>query len=181
MVTFGTITGQEIKENRNGGVLVRLLQVRMSNDVDIQTVQYLPMSGEDTAPQIGDKVAVLSVGPAFQVAVGVQDSITPSVDAGEYKTYSRDSMGLIAAFIFMSTGGNIEIDGSGIIKLTAGTNVELNGNTNSAVTFSPLNTQLQTLVTDINTALGGKLDGSGTGGALTLDLSSAESPTVKLP
>jgi hypothetical protein len=43
-----------------------------------------------------------------------------------------------------------------------------------------LNAQLQSLVSAINAALATKRDGSGAAGSLSLDLSSAEVPEVKL-
>lgn len=164
MAAIGEITGQEIKENRDGAADVRLLQVRMSNDSDIQTVQYMPMSGDDSPPKNGDLVVVLSIGTAFQVAIGLQDSVPPSMPEGEKRVYSRDSGGNIAAFIDLLASGDLE----------------LNGNANTAVRFADLNTQLQSLVTAINALFATKTDGSGTAGTLTLDISGAESPTVKL-
>lgn len=164
MVAIGTVTGQEIKENRDGAADVRLLQVQLSNASDIQTVQYMPMAGDDSPPQIGDLVVVMPIGPAFMVALGIQDSIVPSMAAGERKLYSRDGAGAIAAFINLLAGGDLE----------------LNGNVNTAIRFTPLDTALQLLVTAINAALATKADASGTAGALTLDISTAESPTVKL-
>lgn len=164
MVAIGTVTGQEIRKNRDGGVDVRLLQVQLSNASDIQTVQYLPMAGDDSPPQIGDLVAVMPIGPAFMVALGIQDSVVPSMTAGEHKIYSRDGAGNIAAFINLLAGGDLE----------------LNGNANTAIRFTPLDTALQLLVTAINAALATKADASGAAGALTLDISASESPTVKL-
>lgn len=164
MVTIGKVTGQEIRKNRDGAADVRLLQVRMSNDSDIQTVQYMPMAGDDAPPQDGDLVAVLSIGPAFQVALGIQDSVVPSMDSGEKKIYGRNGAGDIASFINFLASGNLE----------------LNGNANTAVRFSPLNTALQSLVTAINAVLATKADAGGAAGTLTLDLSGSESPTVKI-
>ena len=158
------MTGQEIRENRDGAADVLFLQVRMSNDSDIQTVQYMPMSGDDSPPQNGDLVVILGIGTAFQVAIGLQDSVPPSMPSGEKKVYSRDSGGSIAAFINYLASGDLE----------------LNGNADTAVKFAALDTQLQTLVTAINALFATKLDGSGTAGTLTLDLSGAESSTVKL-
>ncbi|MEE8206713.1 MAG: hypothetical protein V3T82_07170 [Nitrospinaceae bacterium] len=164
MVAIGTVTGQEIRKNRDGAANVRLLQVQLSNASDIQTVQYLPMAGDDSPPQIGDLVVVVPIGPAFMVALGVQDSVVPTMSAGERKIYSRDGSGDIAAFINLLAGGDLE----------------LNGNANTAVRFTPLDTALQALVIAINAALATKADASGTAGALTLDISGAESSTVKL-
>lgn len=164
MVEIGTVRGEEIKPNRDGVADVRLLQVEVANRSDIQTVQYMPMSGDDAPPQTGDIVVILRIGAAFLVAVAVHDTVVPSMPPGEKKIYSRDGAGDIAAFM----------------NLLADSNLELNGSANTAVRFAALDTQLQTLVTAINAALATKTDGSGTAGTLSLDLSTAESPTVKL-
>ena len=107
MVDIGTVTGQEIRVNRDGGVDVRLLQVQMVGD-DVQTVQYMPMAGDDAPPMIGDLVAVIPIGPAFRVALGVRDSVVPSVAAGEKKIYSRDANGDIIASCHLKADGGID-------------------------------------------------------------------------
>jgi hypothetical protein len=169
MVMIGTVTGQEIKKNRDGGVEVRLLQVQLSNESDTQTVQFFPLSGDDSPPQINDKVVVLPIGPAFKVALAIQDSVVPSMGAGEKKLYSRDSNGVIAAFInFLSNG-----------------NLELNGDAKSAVRFEDLKTAFNQLKTDFDThnhptAPTGPVSTPSTAPS-TADITPAESSTVKLP
>lgn len=166
MTQIGTIKGQEIKKNRDGSIAVRLLQVQISNESDMQTVQYMGPAGEDSAPINNDLVQIFSIGPAFKFAVSVEDQGNPAImDDGEKQLYSRDSNGAIAALInFMANG-----------------DLELNGVADNAIRFAALDTQLQLLVTAINTALAGKLDGSGTAGALTLDISSAKIDDVLVP
>lgn len=113
MQQIGTITGQEIKTNRNGSIAVRLLQVQLSNESDIQTVQYFNPSGEDSAPVTGDKVQVFAIGPAFKFALATEDQDNvASMSTGEKKLYSRDSGGAIAAFIEFLAGGNLYLNGS---------------------------------------------------------------------
>ena len=108
MVDIGTVTGQEIRPNRDGGVDVRLLQVQMVGN-DVQTVQYMPMAGDDSPPQVGDKVAVMPIGPAFQVAIGIQDSVIPSVAAGEKRMYARDENGAVIASVHLKADGEATI------------------------------------------------------------------------
>lgn len=108
MVEIGTVTGQEIRENRDGGVDVRLLQVQMIGD-DVQTVQYMPMAGDDAPPMVGDLVAVVPIGPAFQVALGVRDSVVPSAAPGEKKIYSRDENGAIIARLHLKADGSVDL------------------------------------------------------------------------
>ena len=165
MVTIGRVTGQAIGENRDGAASVRLLQVEMSAPGDIQTVQYMPMAGDDSPPQNGDLVAVLSIGPAFQIALAVQDTVVPSMPAGEKRLYSRDGAGAEAASVTLRAGGNAELNGAG----------------NSAVTFAQLKAVIDAFVLSLNALFATKLDGSGTAGLLTFDIAPAESPTVRLP
>ncbi len=169
MVALGTVTGQEIRKNRDGVANVRLLQVRLSNDSDIQTVQYMPTAGEDSPPQIGDLVAIVAFGPSFLVAVGIQDSVVPTMGAGEKKVYSNDGAGAILAFINFLAGGDLE----------------LNGNANTAVRFTDLETAFNALKSDYNTHVHAGVTSGGASTAIatpqsTADMSGAESPTVKL-
>ena len=165
MVAIGRVAGQTIGENRDGAASVRLLQVEMSAPGDIQTVQYMPMAGDDSPPQIGDLVVVLPIGPAFQIALAVQDSVVPSMGAGEKRLYSRDGAGAEAASVILRADGNMELNGAG----------------NSAVTFADLKTVIDAFVIALNALFATKLDGGGTAGTLAFDISPAESPTVKLP
>lgn len=57
--------------------------------------------------------------------------------------------------------------------------IELNGNSKTFVTYAALNTALQGLVLAINAALGTKESGSSSPGTLSLDISAAETTTVK--
>jgi len=65
------------------------------------------------------------------------------------------------------------------IEITDSGNIELNGNSKSFVTHAALNSALQTMLGLINTNFGAKLDGGGTPGATSLDISAAETTTIK--
>lgn len=161
---IGTVTGFEIGLNRDGTKNILKLQVQITDPDDIQTVEYMSSAGDDTIPPIGSVVTILSAGSAWKIAIASNDNIVPSMGEGERKIYSS-SGGVIQAFINWLSGGNLE----------------LNGNGNSAVTFTALNTALQTLITAINATFATKLDGVGTIGAVSLDISAAEETTVRLP
>jgi len=60
-------------------------------------------------------------------------------------------------------------------------NLELNGNTDNVVSWTDLNTALQSFVSAINALFATKLDGAGTAGSATLDITTAKSATVKIP
>lgn len=170
MAMIGTVTGQEIKKNRDGSIAVRLLQVQVSNESDIQTVQYMGPAGEDSAPINGDKVQIFSVGPAFKFAMSVEDQGNPAnVDEGEKQLYSRDSNGAVAALInFMANGV-----------------LELNGVADFAVRFS----KLADMVTDLNTKYDAHTHtdpvsgstGTPSNAPLSLDISGAKVDEVLLP
>ena len=119
MVITGTVKNTEILTNRNGENTVRMLQVQFSNESDIQSVQYVPLSGDDNPPMIDDKVIVLSLGAAFKVAIAVDDGLTPTMGEGERKLYSRDIDGVIVAFI--------DLLASGAVQLIAGDKVDIYG------------------------------------------------------
>jgi len=85
----------------------------------------------------------------------------------------------------MFSGGNVLFDAlvsaevkSKIVTLTGSTHIALNGDTNFAVLWTELNTQLQSLVSSINSALATKKDEAGSPGSLTLDISSAKNSKV---
>jgi phage gp45-like len=76
------------------------------------------------------------------------------------------------------TGSNIYFKENGSAALDADS-IELNGDSKSFVTHAELNTALQTFVTALNANFATKLDGGGTTGVLTLDISSSATTTVK--
>jgi len=163
-IRIGTVTGREIKKNRDSSIASILLQVKFLED-DVQTVQYISQSGDDTSPPDGAKVMVFQIGPAFKFAIGSIDMIIPDMAPGERKLYSTDSAGeTIKSFIKLLNSGIIE----------------LNGNNDFLVRFNALETGLQQFVNDINTALSGKQDGGGSAGTLTLNISAAKVDEVKV-
>lgn len=130
---IGTVTGFKIGKNRNGTKDVLLLQVRITEDDDIQTVEYMSAAGDDSVPPIGSRVTVLQAGSAWKIAIASQDGIAPSMGEGERKIYSSDGT-TIAAFINWLADGTLEI----------------NGNADFAVRFNALETGFNQLKTDYN-------------------------------
>ena len=170
MPLIGTVTGQEIKKNRDGSIDVRLLQVRISNESDIQTVQYMSAPGEDSAPINGDKVQIFRIGPAFQFAVAVEDqNNVASVPAGGKRLFSRDAdTGAVKAFIDWLTNGVLH----------------LNGSARSAVGYEDLLTEFNELKSAFNNHVHTDPQGGSVGPATpqsAADITNAEVPTVKLP
>lgn len=110
MTQIGTVTGQEIKKNRDGSIAVRLLQVQISNESDVHTVQYMNPAGEDSAPINGDKVEIHSIGPAFKFALAVEDqNNAASMPSGEKNLYARDDNGAIKIALRLRKDGKISV------------------------------------------------------------------------
>lgn len=170
MTQIGKITGQEIKTNRDGSIAVRLLQVQISNESDVQTVQYMNPSGEDSAPIKGDLVQLFSIGPAFKFAVAVEDQDNvASVSEGGKRLFSRDpDTGAVKAFIDWLTGGVLN----------------LNGSSRSAVGYEDLLTEFNELKSAFNSHVHTDPQGGSVGPATpqsAADITTTEVPTVKLP
>ena len=172
MTQIGTVTGQEIKKNRDGSIAVHLLQVQISNESDVQTVQYMNPAGEDSVPINGDKVQIFSIGSAFRFAVAVEDQDNAaSVAAGGKRLFSRDpDTGAVKAFIDFLTGGDLQ----------------LNGSADFAVAFTDLQTKLTALENQLllHTHTGVTVGAGVTGASATvfdIDISGAKVDTVLLP
>lgn len=160
---IGVITGRKISRNRDGDKNVLILQVELIEGEDTRSIELF--SSSDFNPANGTRVYICDVTDSYQIAVATSDGLTPEVEPGEIEIYSTDNpVTAKQARIYLNTDGEII----------------LNQGTKSSVNYADLNTQLQLLVTAINAALATKLDGSGAAGALTLDLSTAEVPEVKL-
>ena len=160
---IGVITGRKISRNRDGDKNVLILQVSLIDGEDTRSIEIF--SSGDFNPANGTRVYICNVSDSYQIAVATSDGLTPEVEAGEVEIYSTDNP-------VTTKQARIHLNKDGEIVLNQGTK--------SAVNFLDLNTQLQLLVTAINSALATKLDGSGAAGSLSLDLSSAEVPEVKL-
>jgi hypothetical protein len=145
MAEIGTVTGFEIKPNKDGTSSRRMLQVKFNgDDDDIQTVEQFCEFGNDSVPIIdlpdasppvvGTKVIVISITESWKIAIAADDNIEPSMLEGEKKLYSLDNTGAISAFINWLNTGIIEI----------------NGNADFAVAFTDLKTAFDQLKTDFD-------------------------------
>lgn len=160
---IGIVTGRRIGKNRDGDKDVLILQVELITGEDTRSIEIF--SSSDFNPANGTRVYICNVSDSYQVAVATSDGITPESEPGEVEIYSTDNpVTAKQARIYLNKDGEII----------------LNQGTKSAVNYVDLNTQLQLLVTAINSALASKLDGGGSAGVLTLDLTTAEVPEVKL-
>ena len=158
----GIIRSYEIKKNRDGSNNVLMLNVEVSGPDDIQSVEYMSSAGDNHIPAIGSVVTILQAGRAWKIAIA-------SNDQSDFDSSLNESERIIQA------------DGGAYVKWNDDGTIELNGDLNSAVTYSALNTALQAMLGAINSNFALKLDGAGAPGTSSLDISAAEVTEVKLP
>lgn len=163
---IGTVTGWELRKNKDGSAPVRLLQVVMSDPEDVQTVEWMGKQGEDDGIVLGSTVLINIVG-STKFAFAVDDNIDPEATDGEKILYSIDG-GAKSATATLRKNGDIELESktgaqatfkaSGDIDLIAGSSkinlldagkIELNGNNDFLISFA----QLQTILTNFAAAI----------------------------
>ena len=86
----GIVTGRQTAANRGQGVPVRLLQAIITDPADVQTVQLVEQSGEESNPLNGTLVILLPGAQAFKLGVACSDGVTPVMDPGGKRIYSLD-------------------------------------------------------------------------------------------
>lgn len=170
------------------------------------SVSVTPGASE-AAPDIVTVQAVIKLLETGEIRIQSTNGLNPNkivgdilmLPNGNIEISSNDAAGADIATLKLTPTGKIELDSQGgTVELTTtgtsieiktatgsikveGNELELNGNSDFAVSHTDLNLALQGLVTAINTTFATKLDGGGTLGTLTLDLTSAKVDTVKLP
>lgn len=192
---IGIIKGRVIGANRDGDSSRIILQVEMEAE-DVRTVELMSEAGEDTNPGNGCRVVVIDV-PGYKIGIAVTDDLTPEVDPGEKELYSTDSpVTEKKARTKWTSGGDIisDADGGAKLELLHDGDAVFHDGTESALKYADLDTGLQNLVTLVNTELGKISTAIGTlatalgitpnpyiATPVTLDISAAEVPEVKLP
>ena len=134
-----------------------------------QTVEaevYNP-AGVYSRPPKGSRGLFISLGRGrrYGVVIGGHNyQLDISLDDGETVIYSTDA-----------TGATLKAS----IALRADGTIEINGTSKYLVTYGALNLALSGFLSALNIALGTKLDGGGTPGALTLDISGCKASTLR--
>ena len=143
-------------ENRERKIVEPEVKIEiLKNDNHFSTIYGSP--GDDSRPLIADSVAYIEGNnTGSKTAVGFLDTKNPPVSGdGERRLYSRDLNGAIQALIFLKDNGIAEI----------------NGNTDFPISFTVLQTLLNTLTTAINVNLT----------AIAASLTSLSPPTPYVP
>lgn len=136
-VRTGRVTGRQTAKNRDGAESVRLLQVVVTDRDDVQTVQLVSQTGEESNPPDGSVVVLVPAGPALKLAVATLDRVTPDLAVGGKRIYStaEDGVTVMAEarldpdgkITLSNSGGSIVIQPDGtIVSQNAGTTITQN-------------------------------------------------------
>lgn len=107
-VIIGTVTGSEVKENRDADTKSLLLICELSQEGDDQTVERYGQAGEDYNPPLDSTVIVLKAGKSWKIAVACDDGIESVTEPGERQLYSSDG-GAKKATVFFKKNGVLQL------------------------------------------------------------------------
>jgi len=143
--------------------------------------EFYQLPGIASGPTKGDRVVILPIEGGYRVIIAAHNyKVGVDVQPGGTKIYSTNESGTTKqAEIHLKPDGEIEHTTMEKVKFTDCDSIEFMGSSKKLVTHAELNTALQTFVTALNLALGTKLDGGGTPGTLTLDISASEATKLK--
>jgi len=161
-VEVGTITGWGIKPNQ-GGADVVMLQVRVSSDDDVRSVELVSQPGDSSRPVTGSRVFVIELAAAWSIAIAVDNATSPQIMEGERLIYSLDANGVLAS-ILLGVNGNVVINGGG----------------DFGVRFSALEAAFNQLKTDFDSHAG-HFTAETPPTPSTADISSAKVESVEMP
>ena len=75
MPQIGVITGRKFDKPINGAATRIILQVEITADADIRTVDLLSQAGEDTNPANGCRVNVIDITDSYSIVCTFEDNI----------------------------------------------------------------------------------------------------------
>ena len=161
---LGTVTGVFFRKKGAAPGKAVIIQTTASGGQERDREMYHP-PGISSGPTKNDRIIEVPAGTGVRVAIAAHNyRINVEVTDGETIIYSTDSAGA-------TVKSQIKLDNAG--------NIDLNGDGKKFVTYTELNTALQTFITALNINIGTKLDGAGTPGTVSLDISAAETTTIR--
>lgn len=121
-IQIGIVTGIEFTENREGEQTVVMLQLSITDDNDIQSVELYRPVGHEGIPPIDSAVLVLTIAEGFKIAVAINDGLdVTELAEGEILAYSQDEDGVHRTEILQKADGDIEIKSIDNDKLACAT------------------------------------------------------------
>ena len=133
MAELGIVTGSEVKTDLDGDKPSRILQVQISTDEDVQSVELYRMPGEDYNPSDGTKVLIIEIGTSKAAIAAADVAAVDDLAKGEREYYSDDGEARLAT-----------------IRLDAESQVILNDGADNAVQFSAMQTAFDNLKSELN-------------------------------
>lgn len=103
---IGEITRIYIGDNDDESAQIRRLVMRIGYEDNARDIEHIEPAGEDSGPVTGDQAIVLQVSDNYQIAILVDDGITPTAQPGEKIIYAH-TQGQREAFIKLKTNGEI--------------------------------------------------------------------------
>ena len=128
MADIGKVTLASVEANRDDPTSVRMLQVQITDDTDVQGAQLMQPAGVDSCPVAGSMVILIPCGSAWKIAVAADDGLTPAVEQGEIKIYAQAG-GRIVASVYCKLDGTITTaNDAGTMSLLPSGQLDVNGN-----------------------------------------------------
>lgn len=109
---IGDILGFSIEPNKDGTDPVLILKCTLTDADDQQGVELFGSSGIDYNPPVNARAAILKIGEAWKIAVGVSDGVTPESLPGEIEIYSTDGTQKLCS-VKCAIDGTVTIKGLG--------------------------------------------------------------------
>lgn len=159
----GIVKGRKTAPNRDGGRDVLLLQVELTAKNDVQTVELLQGAGDQSNPENGSKVLVISNGAAYKIAIAIDDLVALSIEVGE-RAIRAVLGGVVKSSILCKVDGNLV----------------LNEGIDFAVQFTAMKAAFDNLLSDHNSHVHPS-NGSPPTIPSTADMSGAKVEKVRLP
>lgn len=157
IIRTGRVTGRQTAKNRDGADSVRLLQAVVTDRDDVQTVQLVSQTGEESNPPDGSVVVLVPAGPALKLAVAMLDRVPPDLAVGGKRIYSTADDGTtVKAEVRLDPDGKITVSNPGAtITITPAGLVTID-----AAGETVVNSSKTTINNDVQ--INGNLDVSGT-------------------
>mgnify|MGYP000156228814 CR=1 FL=1 len=110
MIQTGIVTNSKYEKNRDGSRDVLMLQVRLTSKEDVQSVEFFQGQGDAYRPENGSKVLVIDNGPAYKIAIAVDDMFAMALEVGE-RAIASVVDGQLKASVLCKADGDLVLNG----------------------------------------------------------------------
>lgn len=113
MAIIGKIIGFEIDTNKDSDTEVLMLQVELTEESDLQTVELFSHAGVDYNPPSESTTVTIPVTESLRIAIATDDGITSESAPGEYEIYSSDGIAKLSKVKCDAT--SVKVDGTEVV------------------------------------------------------------------